>query len=78
MPDLDLFHIFTYHPPTGDSQVGRYEALRDAAWVFAKVVIQNTPPGPDQQAAVRKIREAMMTSNAAIALDGRIHVEEER
>ena len=29
-----------------------------------------TPAGPDQSAAVRKVREAMMTANAAIATEG--------
>jgi hypothetical protein len=35
--------------------------------VFAETIIRNTPPGSDQSAAIRKVREAVMTANAAIA-----------
>jgi hypothetical protein len=77
MPDLDLDHIFTHHPPTGPEQIYTYNKLRQAARDFAEVIVAHTPPGPDQSAAIRKVREAVMTSNAAIALGGRIHVEEE-
>jgi len=70
---FDLDHIFTYHPPANASEVRRYEVLREAAKNFAQVVIDMTPPGPDQSAAVRKVREAVMTANAAIALEGRIY-----
>jgi len=76
MPDLDLDHIFTYHPPTGSYQIEHYTTLRQAAHEFAKVIVAHTPAGPDQSAAIRKVREAVMTANAAIALGGRIHVEE--
>lgn len=57
---------FTYHPPKGD-QAARYGILRDAAMRFAETVVENTPPGPDQTVALRKVREAVMTANAAIA-----------
>lgn len=57
---------FIYHPPT-EVQVGQYLALRDAAKKFAQCIVGNCPPGPDTTAAVRKVREAVMTANAAIA-----------
>lgn len=65
---MDLDHLFTYHAPTPD-QVARYDRLRDAAKAFAAVVVDTTPVGPDQTAAIRKVREAVMTANAAIALE---------
>lgn len=68
---LDLDHIFTYHPPTPE-QLPKYEEIRAAARTFAQVVIDNTPPGADQSAAIRYIREAVMTANAAIALEGHL------
>ncbi|MFA6165357.1 MAG: hypothetical protein WC700_01990 [Gemmatimonadaceae bacterium] len=68
---FDLNHIFRYHPPVG-AQLFQYEAIRAAARQFAEVVIANTPESADQTAAVRKIREAAMTANAAIALDGKL------
>jgi hypothetical protein len=68
---MDLQHIFSYHAPQGD-QLERYNRIRTAALVFAQAIVDDTPAGADQTAAVRKIREASMTANAAIALDGRL------
>lgn len=64
---LDLDHIFKYHAPTPE-QLPKYEAIRTAAKVFAKVITDNTPPSADQTAAIRLLREAVMTANASIAL----------
>ena len=69
---LDLDHIFTHHPPT-PSKIGNYIALREAAKSFAVVVCAHTPDCADRAAAIRHIREAVMTANAAVALDGRLH-----
>jgi hypothetical protein len=66
----ELENWFTYHPPSPEQQQ-QYVAIRDAAKRFAEVVASNTPPSPDQTAAIRKIREAVMTANAAIACDGK-------
>jgi hypothetical protein len=66
----DLEDIFSYHKPEpGDQQ--RYEEIRAAALEFAEVVLRHTPPSPDQSVAIRKIREAVMTANAAVALKGK-------
>ena len=67
--DYVLRELFTYHTPRPD-QLPKYEAIRTAAKYFAEIVLQNTPYSADQQTAIRKIREAVMTANAAIALDG--------
>lgn len=61
-----LAEWFTYHIPTPE-QVGQYGRLREAALVFARVVLEETPASADQSAALRKVREAVMTANAAIA-----------
>jgi hypothetical protein len=61
--------LFTYHAPEG-TQPAQYEEIRAAAKVFAYVLIENTPPSADQTAAIRKLRECVMTANAAIALKG--------
>lgn len=63
--------IFTYHRPEGD-QPAKYEAIRNAAKEFARVLVANTPKCADQSAAVRHVREAVMTANAAIALKGSV------
>ena len=67
---IDVDELFTYHKPTGD-QPERYEAIREAAKTFARVLLDNTPPSADQTAAIRKLRESVMTANASIALGGR-------
>lgn len=67
---MDIKEIFSYHKPEGD-QPARYEAIREAARVFAQVIVDNTIPCADQTAAIRKLRECVMTVNASIALGGR-------
>ena len=69
--DLDqetLTSLFTFHPPTGD-QPERYVAIRAAADVFARVILENCPGCADRAAAIRKVRETVMTANASIALE---------
>lgn len=73
--ELDLDNIFSYHAPTSE-QVEQYQNIRDAAKEFAKVVIANSPICADQMVAIRKIREAVMTTNAAIALNGELYKED--
>lgn len=64
-----LRDIFTYHAPEPD-QIPKYNAIRDAAFEFAKVVIANTPKCADQSTAIRHIRDAGFSANASIALKG--------
>lgn len=61
--------LFSYHPATLD-QKPRYEAIRAAAKDFAYIIVANTTTGADQSAAIRKLRECVMTANASIALNG--------
>lgn len=63
--------LFTYHAPTGD-QPERYGKVRDAAKQLAIVIAATCPPSPDRSAAIRKVREAVMTANASIALEPRM------
>lgn len=64
----DLDNWFTYHSPKPD-QLPKYAAIRDIGKSLAITILANTPPGPDQTAAIRKIREAVMTANQAIACE---------
>jgi len=64
-----LENWFTYHSPT-EEQLPKYKAIRDAGKQFAEVIVANTPASADQTAAVRKIREAVMTANQSIACGG--------
>lgn len=67
---IELEHWFSYHPPE-PGQPEMYDELRKAAKALAYKVMLCTPEGADQTAAIRKIREAVMTANAAIALKGK-------
>lgn len=66
-----LRDIFSYHKPEGD-QPAQYERIRAAAFEFAKTIVENTPRCADQSAAIRHVREAVMTANASVALKGSV------
>jgi hypothetical protein len=68
-PD-ELLNWFTYHAPT-DGQPEKYSRIRNAGLVLAQAIVDCTPASADQTAAVRKVREAVMTANAAIACGGK-------
>jgi hypothetical protein len=64
-----LAQLFSYHPPTVET-LQKFSAINQAAKNFAEVILQNCPPSADRSAAIRQIREARMTANAAISLNG--------
>ncbi len=61
---------FTYHAPT-EAQAEFYVQLRNAGRDLALAILSLTPPGADQTAAIRKVREAVATANMAIACGGK-------
>jgi hypothetical protein len=71
MPDMDLNHVFMYHPP-GPIEQAKYTRLRDAAHVLAAEIQDAVPDCADRSAALRHLRECLFTANAAIALGGRL------
>ena len=72
----DLGALFTYHPPNL-GQTGRYGVIRDHARSLAAAIMGCCPDCADRSAAIRKVREAMMTANAAIALETYEPVDDE-
>lgn len=68
-PEAVIDHIFTYHSPTLTT-LPKFQAIREAGKYFAKVILQNVPYGQDRLTAILKVREAVMTANAGISLDG--------
>ena len=64
----EIGNAFTYHAPKGD-QTKRYGDIREAAKQLAYVIHQCTPECADQTVAIRKVREAVMIANAAIAIN---------
>ena len=58
---------FTHHAPSAD-QITRFQEIRDHAHALAVVIFRNCPCSADRSAAIRLLREAVMTANAAIAI----------
>lgn len=68
-PEPDqLKTLFTYHPPT-QAQAVAYASIRRQAVELGHIILSHCPPCADTTAALRKLRETVMTANAAIALD---------
>lgn len=67
--DVQLQNWFTYHSPTPE-QLPKYQAIREAGLALATAIRDNSPASADQTAAIRKVRDAVMTANASIACDG--------
>jgi hypothetical protein len=63
--------VFTYHAPDQEQQTS-YELIREDAKRLAYTITMRVQVCADQQAALRKLRECVMTANAAIALRGQI------
>ena len=60
---------FTYHAPNSDD-IEKYSAIREYGKDFAHAIDANCPDSADKTAAIRKVREAVMTANASIACGG--------
>jgi len=70
MTNEQLENWFTYHKPTEDDQVA-YAKLRSSALDFAKAINALCPESADKTYAMRLVRMATMTGNAAIACGGK-------
>jgi hypothetical protein len=62
----EMENWFQYHAPTPEQLVA-YGAIRRAARQFADVLNHFAPASADKTAAMRKIREATMACNMAVA-----------
>ena len=65
-----LDNWFEYHAPKA-GQGESYERIRASGKAFAEVLVQLCPDSADRTAAIRKIREAVYSANAAIACEGK-------
>lgn len=63
-------HVFTYHTASEADRV-RYVAIRDGAKALVCIIIATVPPSSDRTVALRRVREAVMYANAALALGGK-------
>ena len=66
VPQKDIDNWFVYHAPTPE-QVEHYNAIREAAKIYAETVNKHVPDSADKTAAIRKIRESVMAANLAVA-----------
>lgn len=67
----NLNDVVRYHAPDND-QITKISNIRIAAEEMLREIMTNCPPCADTTAACRKVREAMMTANAAIVLKGMV------
>ena len=51
--------------------VVKYKEVRDAGLALARIIDKHCPESADATTAIRKVREAVMTANAAIACCGK-------
>lgn len=65
-PDDELATRFTYHPPKPD-QPEIYEAIRDQAHAYARLIIRTSPRCREQDIALARLEEVVMWANAAVA-----------
>ena len=66
----DIQNWFTYHSPT-EQTIPRFKSIREAGLALARTIMINCPESADRSAAIRKVREAVMTANASIACCGK-------
>lgn len=65
----DIDNWFTYHPPAA-AQAAKYVSIREAGKILAATIYVSCPRGADRDAAIMKVREAVMIANASIACGG--------
>jgi len=70
MTEEQLANWFQYHAPSTE-QANAYNLLRQAAYIFASEINRLCPESADKTAAIRKLRECVMTANASIACGGK-------
>lgn len=61
---------FTYHGPSGMT-LEAMNMVRESSIAMAKAILRVVPDCADRSTALRKLREARMWANSALALGGR-------
>jgi len=61
-----LDNDYTYHAPN-DSQIERYQSIRDSAKAFAELIVCSCPPSRELSLALASLEASVMQANAAIA-----------
>lgn len=68
--EKEITEIFSYHPPT-EQQREVFERINKAFITAALEIAPLLPDGPGKTAAIRKLADARMAANAAVALEGK-------
>ena len=63
----EAFDQFAYHPATADT-APRHAAIRDVFSEVVEVLWPLLPDGPEKTLTLRKLQEAQMYANLAVAL----------
>ncbi len=67
----NLRDVLRYHQPNVE-EIDCIQDIRGAAEFMIRTILTSCPDCADRSAAIRHVREAMMTANAAIVLDGMV------
>lgn len=65
--DQRIASRFTYHPPKNQSQIDRYEQIRELGGQMATALEDRCPGSPELTMAINMIDQAVMWANASIA-----------
>lgn len=65
--DNPMAYIDTQDP----EQISHYQEINQAAYNMYQAILEDCPRSAERTLAVRKLQEARMWANAAIAFDGR-------
>lgn len=67
----DLKDRFTYYPPTGPGEAGKYEDIRDLGLRMAELVDVLCPDSREKSLAITKLEESVFWAIASIARERR-------
>ncbi len=68
--DEELKTRFTYHPPAGHEEVGKYITIREYALSYAELIDESCPDSREKSLAMTRLEEVVMWANASIARRG--------
>jgi hypothetical protein len=71
-PAPEMLNPMVYHAPNAE-QARHHETISLAATSMYDAVLDNCPQSAERTLAIRKLQEARMWANAAIAFDGRTY-----
>lgn len=71
MDYFDIENMFMHHPPIDPNTAQGHEIVRNKAKEYALWIVDQINPCEEREEAIKKLREAMMWANSAIAIHGK-------